>query len=83
MRSLFSKNLAELEKALNYMLMEELKEICESLSIPCSGKKGEIIKRILHFLTSGKILAPKGIPATSKAKKGEIYPLTPKRPSLN
>lgn len=76
MCSLSSKNLAELEEALNYMLMEELKEICESLNIPCSGKKGELIKRILHFVISGKILTPKGIPATSKAKKGEIYPLT-------
>lgn len=77
MRSLSTKDFGVLEKALNYMIMEELKETCESLGIPSSGKKGEIILRILHFVNSGKILTSKNIPAASKAQKGVNYPLKP------
>lgn len=70
-----SKNLAELEVALNYMLMEELKEVCGSLNLPHAGKKGEVVRRILHFVKVGKVLGTKSLPAVSKAIRGESYPL--------
>ncbi len=72
------KNISELQTALHYLNMGELKDVCEHLHIPFSGKKGEVIRRILYFLKSGEILTSPLIPAVSKAKKGVAYPLSPK-----
>ena len=71
------KDLEELKIALNYMLVSELKKVCERLHIACFGKKGDVIRQIIHFVSSGKTLSPQTIPDRSKAKKGTNYPLAP------
>lgn len=82
MKNLSPKDLQNLETALNYMLMGELKAVCAHYNITCFGKKGEIIKQILHFVKSGKNLTPQSIPEVSKAKKGTTYSLHPNAPIL-
>lgn len=63
--------------ALNYMKMKEIKNFCKNHVIPTKGQKGEILKRIKHFLTTGDILLPLVMPEKSKSKKGVQYPLHP------
>ena len=76
------KNFSKKEKevlfnALNYMKIEEIKNFCKKHAIPAQGKKGETLKRIKHFLTTGNILLPLAIPEKSKSKKGTRYSLQP------
>lgn len=79
----FLKHLSKREKedifdALNYLQMSEIKEFCHKHSISVSGKKGEILDRVKHFLTTGKIISPSSLPEISKAKRENSYPLLPK-----
>lgn len=64
--------------ALNYMNMQEIKAFCLKHDISMNGKKGNILDRIKHYLTTGCILQPKKIPPKSKADKNKNYPLAPK-----
>ena|SRR5581483_10482568 len=67
-----------LEEALYYLHVEELKDILERLNLPTSGKKGEIILRILTFVKEGVITKKPAIPKASQAQAGTSYPLHPK-----
>ena len=46
----------ELNIALQFLHVSELKDILEKLSLPTKGKKGSLISRILHFLKTGNII---------------------------
>lgn len=67
----------QLFESLYFLKMAELKKLCLQLNLPSAGAKAEIIDRIKHFITTGKILEIPPIPAISKAQKGKSYPLAP------
>jgi hypothetical protein len=82
-RGTMKKNLPKketeiLSKSLHYLFMGELKDICKNLSLPTNGKKGEIIQRILVFLSEGTVLKTPKFPEASIAEKNQTYPLKPK-----
>lgn len=72
-----STQLAQLSNALLYMNMKELRQACEQLGIPSSGKKGEIITRIVTFIKTGTVTKTPPIPTKSRAVKNVSYPLEP------
>ncbi len=74
-KHLTSKQKNELFDALNYMKIGEIKKFCNKHAISIQGKKGEILNRVKHFLTTGNILLPRAMPEISKAKKNNSYPL--------
>ena len=76
-RDLSDQDKTELESALNYMKMEELKKFCEKHSLSVSGKKGPLIQRILHYLKTNERIDEPEIPAISRAPKGAISELKP------
>lgn len=61
--------------AFNYMKMGEIKVFCNNYGIATSGKKGQLLDRLKHYLLTGEMLQPKVIPAISKAKPEKDYPL--------
>ncbi len=61
--------------ALYYMKMAELKESCHMLALPTKGKKGELIKRMIIFIQTGKIITVPAIPSASRAKNHPPQPL--------
>lgn len=63
--------------ALYFLKMGELKKLCLQLDLPYSGKKGQVIDTIKHFVNTGKVLEIPEIPAVSRAKKGQTYILSP------
>lgn len=67
----------ELFDAFYYLNMSELKKICHNFGLPDSPPKGQMIERIKHFLSTGKILKPKEMPEISKALKNHKYKLSP------
>ncbi len=67
----------ELCSSLLYCNMSELKNICLSFKIPSQGEKYKLIENIQLYVTTGKITEQQEIPATSKAKPKNIYPLAP------
>ncbi|HQS84703.1 MAG: hypothetical protein B7Y25_07240 [Alphaproteobacteria bacterium 16-39-46] len=71
------QNLNSLKESLNFLHMEELKEICTKLLLPTQEKKGALILRILHFIEFGKVIKAPKIPDISCARRGENYPLHP------
>ncbi len=71
------KPLEILKQSLVFLRVEELKHICENLSINDKGKKGAIIARILHYIETGEIILEPKFPEISKARKGGVYPLHP------
>lgn len=77
MNLLSDQELQELFHALHFMNMKELRSFCKTHDIPSIEKKAELIKKIMHFVKTGKILPVNELPAASIAKKGTLYPLTP------
>lgn len=75
LKCLTKKEKNNLFDALNYLKISEIKTFCQKHSIPTSGKKGAVLDRIKHYLTTGKIILPSIIPAISKAKSGKLYPI--------
>lgn len=73
-----SGELAEVEVYLYYFHVNELKEVCEQFKLPSSGKKKDLILRLLSYLKSGKKQELIGFPDSSRAEKGGKYPLQPK-----
>lgn len=71
------EELNRLHTALFFMNLKELKGVCLFLKLPPSGKKGEIVHRIVDFFKTGNIINSISFPEKSKAKKGTSYPLTP------
>lgn len=70
-----SADQAKLFDALYFLKMGELKKLCYKLNLSHTGVKGEIIERIKHFVTTGKILEVPEIPSVSHPRKGASYPL--------
>ncbi|MCB9493296.1 MAG: hypothetical protein H6679_03410 [Epsilonproteobacteria bacterium] len=68
---------ATFKQALNFLKVDELREICSQLSLPVKGKKGLVINRIVHFLQTGNIINEPIIPPVSCAQPGKQYPLKP------
>ncbi len=50
-----NSQLTALIDAIHYLHMDELKSLCNRLSLAASGKKGEIIARILAFVRNGAV----------------------------
>lgn len=61
-----------LHDALYYMKIGELKKACVMLSLPCTGKKIDLIARIMTFIQSGKIIEYPTIPKQSRSNN---YPI--------
>jgi len=67
----------KLNKALNFMKMEELRTVLRKMELPDKGKKVALIERIMHFIKTGETKKVLTFPAASKAQKGIVYPLHP------
>ncbi len=66
-----------LRTALLFLHVAELREWCEKLSLPSHGKKGMLVGRIIHFLTTGQVIKEVPIPQIARAQRGVSYPLLP------
>jgi hypothetical protein len=66
-----------LSDAMHFMKMAELQEGCRILGLPESGKKTELIEKILEFIRTGKVMPLPTIPNTSRAKSHPLQPLHP------
>jgi hypothetical protein len=64
-----------LNDAMHFMKMAELQDGCRILGLPDSGKKTELIEKILVFIHSGKVMSLPTIPALSRAKNYPPQPL--------
>lgn len=73
-----SAELVQIEGYLYYFHVHELKEVCDRFQLSSSGKKKDLILRLLSFFKSGKKQELMDFPDSSKAHKGEKYPLQPK-----
>jgi hypothetical protein len=69
----------DLNDALHYLKVEELKEVCLKLQITPRGKKAAMIADILKG--TNQTIQP--LPSICKAQKGASYPLHPKTLMLN
>ncbi len=77
------QKLERISTNLNYLKMDELKELCAYYHLPITGKKTTLIQRLLTFVSTGKIEPSKKLPIISQAKKGQEYPLHPKTKILH
>jgi len=78
MKKLNPLELDELDIGLYYFHVEELKEVCFHFQLSSSGKKCDLIDRILAYVKWGEKQELTPMPKTSKAEKGVSYPLDPK-----
>lgn len=70
--SLLTKDLNPDEFNDYYFLKEELKDFCRSEGLKVSGSKGDLEKRILHYLSTGKKLKESDIEGYSTQTSSEI-----------
>lgn len=77
MSKVLKSDLNILKDSLFYLKVTELKSACLQLNLPTTGKKGDLVQRIIIFLEEGKILNLKSLPEISKAKAKQDYPLKP------
>lgn len=77
MTALTLEQYKELFTNLLYCNMRELKMICVHFEIPNQGDKIQLIEHIITYLKTGKIPQVQPIPAISKAKPKQTYPLHP------
>lgn len=78
MSKLSSLDLSNLANYLHYFHVDELKDVCNFFQLSSSGKKLDLIHRILTYLKSGEKQELVSIPEASRAKKGVKYSLAPK-----
>jgi len=71
---LIEKDLDVLQDRLHYMKMPELKKACEMLRLSPSGKKAELVKRIMSFIKTGEIVYSPTIPVKACV---QYYPRQP------
>ena len=69
--------LNKLKDALNFLHVEELRDLCSKFCFINKGKKIVLIARIVHFIKTGEVIHEPKIPAISCAKRGHVYPLLP------
>jgi hypothetical protein len=74
---LTAQELENLQVSLHYCKVGELRNFCEQLHITHSGTKPALIKRIIIFIQTGICSKESFIPASSRKKVGEDYPLHP------
>ena len=70
--SLLTKDLNPDEFNDYYFLKEELKDFCRSEGLKVSGSKGDLEKRIIHYLSTGKKLKESGTNGYSTQSSSEI-----------
>ena len=70
--SLLTKDLNPDEFNDYYFLKEELKDFCRSEGLKVSGSKGDLEKRIIHYLSTGKELKESDIEGYSTQTSSEI-----------
>jgi hypothetical protein len=73
-----SAELVQIEVYLYYFHVHELKEVCDQFQLSSSGKKKDLILRLLSYFKSGKKQELMDFPDSSRAQKGGEYPLQPK-----
>lgn len=66
-----TRNLTSDEFRQYYFLKEELKDFCRSEGLKVSGSKGDLEKRIVHYLDTGERLAEPAL-KRSKSQSHEI-----------
>jgi hypothetical protein len=59
------------------MKMAELKKVCKKLKISDAGKKAQLIKRIVIFIQTGRVMPLPKIPASSRVQNYPIQNLEP------
>jgi hypothetical protein len=65
-----------MRQSLNFLHVDELKDLCEELSLHNKGVKRDLVSRIVQFIETGeKSVSPK-LPQNSRAKSGQIYEMT-------
>ena len=69
-------NIPALKTSLNFLYVNELKELCIKLSLSKKGKKLELISRIILFIKTGDKQSIPDLPEISCAKKGQAYELS-------
>jgi hypothetical protein len=70
--NLSDQQFAIIKQSLNFLHVEELRDICNKFTINDAGKKRQIILRILHFLKTKEVLNEPKIPAISCGKSPSI-----------
>lgn len=71
-RPSLTKDLAPEEFKDYYFLKEELKDFCRSEGLKVSGSKGDLEKRIIHYLSTGEELIESDIKSHSTQKSSQI-----------
>lgn len=71
-RPLLSKELTPDEFKNFYFLKEELKDFCRNEGLKISGNKGDLEKRIIHYLSTGEPLKESGFKENSKNQPSQI-----------
>ena len=71
-RPLLTKQLTSEEFGNYYFLKEELKEFCRREGLNVSGNKGDLEKRIIHYLSTGESLKEPDIKYVSSKTSSEI-----------
>jgi hypothetical protein len=66
-----------LKRALLFLHVAELKDICKKLNLTDKGNKGVLIARILHFTQTSEKTVETPFPHVSKAQRGQALPLAP------
>jgi hypothetical protein len=66
-----------LSESMHFMKMAELQEGCRILGLPDSGKKGELIEKIMMFIRTGKTMSLPTIPDQSRARHHAPQDLRP------
>jgi hypothetical protein len=61
--------------ALNYLTTQELEELCNTLTLPASGTRDQVIARIYRRVTTPPSTHTALLPQVSLAKPGSTYPL--------
>lgn len=72
-----SKDLDVLSQALYFLKVSDLRKACYSFSLSESGKKGELIERIIIFVVAGQIKISQVIPSQSLQKNYSHQSLFP------
>ena len=72
MNPILTNDLSPQEFKEYYFLKEELKEFCRTEGLKVSGNKGDLEKRIIHYLSTGESLKEESSKYNSPEKLSEI-----------
>jgi hypothetical protein len=74
---LSDEQLITLRYALNFLHVNELRELCVKLQLIDTGMKRALVNRIVHFVETGEVVVEPKPPKISCAQRGKLYPLAP------